>query len=72
LKRLLSRINDNQHDACDVVAVAILGTWVCYAVVHSNRHRRGEEERRHHGISDVRVEVLLSPEHLGLSFTWEW
>ena len=68
----LSRINSNAHYASDVVAGAILGTWVGYEVVHFNRRRRGEEVERSHGVTDAKVGVILDSDRRGLSLTWNW
>lgn len=68
----LSRINDDMHYASDVVAGAILGTWVGYEVVHYNRRRRGEEAPRSRGITDASVDLILESDRKGLSFTWHW
>ncbi len=68
----LSRINADMHYASDVVAGAILGTWVGYEVVHFNRRRRGEEARRSHGITDVTWDLILDGDRRGVSMTWHW
>lgn len=68
----LSRINDNAHYASDVVAGAILGTWVGYEVVHYNRRRRGEEAQRSRGITDATVDLILERDRHGISLTWHW
>ena len=68
----LSRINDNKHYASDVVAGAILGTWVGYEVVHYNRRRRGEEAQRSRGITDASVDLILDSDRQGISLTWHW
>lgn len=68
----LSRINDDMHYASDVLAGAILGTWVGYEVVHYNRRRRGEEAPRSRSITDASVDLILESDRKGLSFTWHW
>ena len=68
----LSRINDDKHYASDVVAGAILGTWVGYEVVHYNRRRRGEEAQRSRGITDATVDLILDSDRRGISLTWHW
>jgi hypothetical protein len=68
----LSRINDNAHYVSDVVAGAILGTWVGYEVVHYNKRRRGEDEARSHGITDAKLDLILSGDRQGISLTWHW
>ena len=68
----LSRINDNAHYASDVVAGAILGTWVGYEIVHFNRRRRGEEVARARGIADAQLDLILDHDRQGVSFTWHW
>lgn len=68
----LSRINDDAHYASDVVAGAILGSWVGYEVVHFNRRRRGEEAARARGIADVQMDLILDRDRQGVAFTWHW
>ncbi len=68
----LSRINSDAHYASDVVAGAILGTWVGYEVVHYNRRRRGEEAERSRGITDPKVDLILTADRQGISLTWHW
>ena len=68
----LSRINDDMHYVSDVVAGAILGTWVGYEVVHYNRRRRGEEVQRSRAITDATMNVIFDGDRKGISLTWHW
>jgi hypothetical protein len=67
-----SRIYADMHYMSDVVAGAIIGTWVGYEVVKFNRRRRGEEVERAHGITDAKVDLIFDGDRKGLSFTWQW
>jgi membrane-associated phospholipid phosphatase len=68
----LSRINDNAHYVSDVVAGAILGTWVGYEVVQYNKRRRGEDAERSRGVTDAKLDLILSGDRQGISLTWHW
>ena len=68
----LSRINNDAHYVSDVVAGAILGTWVGYEVVHYNRRRRGEEVQRSRAITDATMNVIFDGDRKGISLTWHW
>jgi membrane-associated phospholipid phosphatase len=65
----LSRINSNAHYASDVVAGAILGTWVGYEVVRANRARRGAPPVEAKGFT---WDLLLAADRQGISATWRW
>ncbi len=67
-----SRVYGNNHYASDVVAGAILGSWVGYEVVHSNRRRRGAEARSAHGITDAKLDLIIDDQRKGVSLTWRW
>lgn len=68
----ISRINDDMHYASDVLAGAILGTWVGYEVVHYNRRRRGEEPHLSRGLTDPSIDLILDSDRKGLSLSWQW
>ena len=65
----LSRINSNAHYASDVVAGAIIGTWVGYEVVSANRARRGVVSSQTKGFS---WDLLLASDRQGITATWRW
>ncbi len=65
----LSRINGNEHYASDVLAGAILGTWVGYEVVRANRARRGVASSRTTGFT---WDLLLASDRQGITATWRW
>jgi membrane-associated phospholipid phosphatase len=64
-----SRINSNAHYASDVVAGAILGTWVGYEVVRANRARRGAPLVEGKGFT---WDLLLASDRQGITATWRW
>lgn len=63
----LSRVNDNAHYMSDVVAGAIIGTYVGYEVVKANRERRGDESSR-----GMRIQPLLGADANGVELSWRW
>lgn len=65
----LSRINNNAHYASDVVAGAILGTWVGYEVVRANRARRGAPMGQAKGFT---WDLLVASDRQGITATWRW
>jgi membrane-associated phospholipid phosphatase len=65
----LSRINSDAHYASDVLAGAILGTWVGYEVVRANRARRGGAPRATAGFS---WDLQLASDRQGITATWRW
>lgn len=62
----LSRINDDEHYMSDVVAGAILGSWVGYEVVRFNTDRRGGD------LTHPEIHPVLGLEGEGLELSWRW
>ncbi len=68
----LSRIHNDAHYVSDVVAGAIIGTWVGYEVVRYNQSRRGTRPSDKTTFWSPKLNVIYDGDRKGLSFTWNY